>query len=223
MQLDIREQYNQFPKEFSINQADKNQVNRTMTYDVVNPHLSGANVLDLCCGDGIDSGYFAQQGAKVTGIDASSELIKIAKSEYPHIQFDVGLAEKLPYADNQFDVVYSKYAIMTSADMEPIFTEVTRVLKPGGIFVYLVTHPIRQFMEKKQQNANYFKKEIVDCVILDGTVTVKEPTHKLTEYLNKDFFEKFEMLDYTEAWDPAAEQVNDAVYPGFMIIKARKK
>lgn len=223
MQLDIREQYNQFPGEFSINQADKNQVNRAMSYEVVNPHLSGAHVLDLGCGDGIDSGYFAKQGAKVVGVDASSELIKIAKSEYPHIQFDVGLAEKLPYADNQFDVVYSKYAIMTSADMEPIFSEVTRVLKPGGIFVYLVTHPIRQFMEKRQYNANYFKKEIVDCVILDGTVTVKEPTHKFTEYLNKNFFEKFEMLDYTEAWDPAAEQVNGSVYPGFMIIKARKK
>lgn len=223
MQLDIREQYNQFSNEFSVNQQEKNQINRTMAYEMVNSHLANSTVLDLCCGDGIDAGYFAQQGAKVVGLDASEGLINIAKATYPHIRFDVGLAEKLPYADNQYDVVYSKYAIMTSADMEPIFKEVQRVLKPGGVFVYLVTHPIRQFMEKKQHNANYFKKEIVDCVILDGTVTVKEPTHKFTEYFNKDFFEKFELVDYTEAYDPAAEMVNGAVYPGFMIIKAKKK
>lgn len=223
MQLDIREQYNQFPKEFSINQTTKNQVNRTMAYEMVNPHLINANVLDLCCGDGVDAGYFTQQGAKVVGIDASEGLINLARTDYPHIRFDVGLAEQLPYENEQFDVVYSKYAIMTSADMQPIFNEAHRVLKPGGVFVYLVTHPIRQFMEKKQHNANYFKKEIVDCVILDGTVTVKEPTHKFTEYFNKDFFEKFELVDFTEAYDPAAEMVSGAVYPGFMIIKAKKK
>lgn len=223
MQLDLREQYNQFPQEFSFNQVDKNQVNRVMAYEVVAPHLANAEVLDLCCGDGTDAGYFTQQGAKVTGIDASQALVNLAKTEYPHIKFDVGLAEQLPYENEKFDVVYSKYAIMTSADMQPIFDEAYRVLKTGGVFVYLVTHPIRQFMEKKQSNANYFKKEIVDCVILDGTVTVKEPTHKFAEYFNKGFFEKFELVDFSEAYDPAAEMVNGAVYPGFMIIKAKKK
>lgn len=223
MQLDIREQYNQFSKEFSVNQQYKNQLSRQYCYESIKPHLTNSTTLDLCCGDGIDAGYFTEKGAKVIGIDGSKELINLAKTTYPHIQFDVGFAEALPYEDEKFDNVYSKYAIMTSPNMEPIFSEVHRVLKPGGTFVCLVTHPIRQLMEKKKASPNYFKQEIVDSVILDATVTVQEPTHQFSEYFNKSFFEKFEMVDYREAYDPAAEQINGAVYPGFMIIKARKK
>lgn len=223
MSVDIREQYNEFPEAFSNNQKTQNQKSREMAYAIIQEDLTNSFTLDLCCGDGDDSVYFEQNGAKVIGIDASKEMIDLARKNNPNIKFDVGLAESLPYEDSLFDNVFSKYAIMTSADMKPIFSEVHRVLKPGGIFVYLVTHPIRQYLEKKDAKADYFKQEIVDSVILDATVTVHEPTHTFTEYFNKDFFDKFELLDYQEAFDPAAEQINGAVYPGFVVIKARKK
>ena len=223
MQKDIRKQYNEFSKEFSHNQLDKNQINRDIMYKFVGSDLSNKKVLDLACGDGIDASYYQEIGGEVIGLDASDELINIAKEKYPNVEFTSGLAEKLPYENNAFDCVFTKYAIMTSADMTPIFNEVHRVLKKDGIFVYLVTHPFRQFLERKNLTEDYFTQTEVKSHILDNTVTVIEPTHTMNEYFNKDFFSKYEMIDFQEVFDPAAEQINGGEYPGFFIVKAKKK
>ena len=223
MQQDLRNQYNNFSKDFSVNQLVKNHINREEAYKMIAPHLSGLDILDIGCGDGTDVAYFQNKGARAIGIDASEDLIKIARHSHPTLQFNIGYAEKLPYASNEFDSVYSKYAIMTSENLKPIFSEIHRVLKPGGVMVCLVAHPFRHYIEKKRIDANYFKKEVVSSVLFDGAVTVQEPSHNMMDYFNKNFFENFEMVDYLEAFDPTAEQINGAVYPGFMIIKARKK
>lgn len=111
---------------------------------------------------------------------------------------------------------------MTSAELEPIFAEVERVLKPGGTFLLLVTHPIRQLYEKKKSEKDYFQKEIVDSICFDGAVTFKEPSHTLKEYFSPFMFANFILEDYDEQFDPAAEKIIDT-YPGFLILKWRKK
>lgn len=223
MKKDIRKQYDDFAKDFSINQTEQNQVNREYLYSYVSDNVENKKILDLCCGDGVDSEYFRQLGANVIGIDGSSELIKIANDKYSKNKFDIGMAEELPYDDQSFDVVYSKYAIMTSANIQPIFNEIYRVLKSGGEFIYLVTHPTRQFFERRTLDANYFSQTNVKSHILDRTVTVIEPTHTFNEYFNADFFSKFELLNFEEVFDPAAESIYGAKYPGFFIVKAKKK
>ncbi|MCB9809160.1 class I SAM-dependent methyltransferase [Candidatus Nomurabacteria bacterium] len=222
--IDLRTQYdNGITQDFSIHQRDKNQINRELMYTLIGNDLKNKKILDLGCGDGIDTEYYQTQGAHAIGIDASTGLIDIAQAHYPEIEFTVGFAEELPYEDNSFDMVLSKYAIQTSADMQPIFDEVNRVLKPGGMFIYLVTHPLRQFMERRDLTQDYFSQSTVVCKILDNTVTLEEPTHTMNEYFNTNFFLNFSMVDFIEAWDPAAEQIGGGKYPGFFIVKAQKK
>ncbi len=220
---DIRTQYDEFAQDFSVNQEEKNQINRFEMRSMTGTDLTNQKVLDLACGDGIDAEYYRTIGATVVGLDASQSLIDIAKTKYPSVEFIQGFAENIPFENNSFDAVFTKYAIMTSPDMKQIFNEMFRVLKPGGLLVYLVTHPFRQFIERKKLASDYFKQVIVDCLILEGTVELKEPTHTMNEYFNLDFFSKFEMIDYKEVWDPAAEQINGGKYPGFFIVKAKKK
>lgn len=224
MLSNIREQYNTIAETFSVEHHSGNQINRVLARQAMLPYATPASfMLDLCCGDGTDTDFFARNGVHVTGIDASEKLINMARNAYPHILFNVGLAEQLPYENDLFNCVFSKYAIQTSEHIEPILNEVWRVLKPGGVFIYLVTHPLRQFLEKKKLNANYFKQEIVSSVILDKTITVYEPTHIFAEYFNSKFFQRFEMIDFVESFDPAAERIHEAVYPGFFLVTARKK
>lgn len=228
MKQDIRKQYNNFAQDFSQNQnisEHSNNQNRADFYKYFNsiPSDTNTNLLDLCCGDGYDADQFFMKGFNVRGIDASEELIKIAKNKYPHISFDLGFAESLPYDNESFDIVSSKYALMTSQDMKLSFNEVHRVLKQEGFFIYLVTHPIRQYFEKRNINSNYFEQEIVESNILNNTVTLHEPTHTFNEYFNADFFSKFEMIDFKESFDPAAEQVDGRIYPGYFIVVCKKK
>jgi len=221
--MDLREQYNNFSSEFSREHVKKNQINRKVMYEFIGETLKNKKVLDLACGDGTDANYYHEIGGTIYGIDASKELISIAQQKYPNVIFEVGYAEELPHKDNYFDCVFSKYAIMTSNDMKPIFSEMYRVLKPGGLLVYLVTHPFRQFFERKNLADDYFEQTTVDSLILGSTILVKEPTHTMNDYLNKTFLSQFELIDYLEVFDPAAEQIYGAKYPGFFVLKAMKK
>ena len=224
--MDLSKQYNNFADDFSKNQdlgENSNNLNREVFYSHLDFVKPGMKLLDLACGDGTDLVYYKKLGADIYGLDASEELIKIAKTKLEGVDLKVGLFENIPFKDAYFDVVLSKYAIMTSENMAPVFKEIHRVLKPGGMMMYLVTHPFRQFFEKKEEKADYFEKKIVDSHILGNTVTVKEPTHIMTEFLNDFLFKNFDVQSYDERWDPAAEFIDGKKYPGFLILKAKKR
>ena len=219
---DLSHQYDPLADTFEAVLDKGNRVSRGAFRDAL-PSLEGKSVLDIGCGEGSDCAFYLESGAKmVSGLDASKELLEKAKNKYPGIDFQYGVFEKIPFGDNKFDIVLSKYALMTSDDLEPIFSEVDRVLKPNGIFIFLVTHPIRQFYEKKKAGKDYFKKEIVDSVCFDGALIFKEPTHTLKEYFSPFLLSKFTLEGYDEQFDPAAEKIVD-IYPGFSIFKWLKR
>jgi|CXWL01.1.fsa_nt_gi ubiquinone/menaquinone biosynthesis C-methylase UbiE len=228
MAKNISRQYDAFAETFSVNHSvgeNSNNKNRSHFYSLLGdlPFVPKATILDLACGDGLDANHYKENGFEVMGIDASKELVRIARGKYPNIDFKVGLAEKLPYQDECFNAVFSKYAIMTSKDMQPIFTEAHRVLKEGGYFAYLVTHPFRQYFEKKSKEADYFQQEMVTSNILNNSVSVNEPSHTFNEFLSRNFLEKFDIINFEEAFDPAAERVEGRTYPGYFIVVAKKR
>ena len=89
--------------------------------------------------------------------------------------------------------------------------------------MYLVTHPFRQYFEKKELEGDYFEQKIVDSNILNNSILVKEPSHTLNEYLNDFLFSNFEVQLFEEYWDAAAEQIDGKKYPGYFILKAKKR
>jgi ubiquinone/menaquinone biosynthesis C-methylase UbiE len=225
--MDLSKQYNNFAEDFSNNLdrdgANSNRQSREAFYSHIDFLKPGMKLLDLACGDGFDFVFYKKFGVDIYGLDASEELLKMAEKRMIAVELKSGLFEDIPFEDNFFDAVLSKYAIMTSANMEPVFKEIYRVLKPGGMMLYLVTHPFRQFFEKREDKPDYFEQKIVDSHILANTVTVQEPTHIMTEYLNNFLFKNFDVQSYDERWDPAAEFIDEIKYPGFFILKAKKR
>lgn len=102
--------------------------------------LSGRRVLDLGCGAGGISVYLAetQAAGEVVGVDVEEPVVEAARARVRR----AGLSAKvriekvspgpLPFADNSFDVVFSKDAMVHIADKEALFADLCRVLKPGG-------------------------------------------------------------------------------------------
>ncbi len=224
--MDLSKQYNNLAKTFSEVQdqgENSNRDNRQKFYDQINFIKSGTKLLDLGCGDGLDLVYYKSLGAEAFGIDASKELINIAQQRLPESDIRVAVFEKIPHKDGYFDVVLSKYAIQTSAKLKPIFREILRVLKPGGVLMYLVTHPFRQYFEKKDSRADYFERKIVDSLILNNQILVKEPSHTMNDYLDEFLFDNFDVQLYREYWDASAEQIDGKKYPGYFILKAKKR
>lgn len=99
----------------------------------------GLKILDIGCGGGLLSEEFAKHGAEVTGVDISENSIKIAQQHAKlnnlEIEYKVGIAENLPFTEN-FDVVVCTDVLEHVENLEKCLSEVTRVLKPSGIFLY---------------------------------------------------------------------------------------
>jgi SAM-dependent methyltransferase len=100
----------------------------------------GERVLDLGCGAGTDSLVAARMvglEGHVTGIDMTPEMLDKARRSAAemgaeNVEFVESEAEELPFADASFDVVISNGVIDLIPDKDAVFSELYRVLVPGG-------------------------------------------------------------------------------------------
>jgi ubiquinone/menaquinone biosynthesis C-methylase UbiE len=90
---------------------------------------TGTTVLDLACGSGEFCALATEAGAHATGIDASHNMIELARQAAPRAEFHVRTLGQLPWQDNTFDVVTAFNALFFAADPEAAFAEAVRVSK----------------------------------------------------------------------------------------------
>lgn len=100
------------------------------------------SVLDLCCGSGQTTQFLVKYSQNVTGLDASPLSLRRAKQNVPQANYVEAFAEKMPFADHQFDIVHTSAALheMQPQQLREILQEVYRVLKPGGVFTLVDFH-----------------------------------------------------------------------------------
>ena len=106
----------------------------------------GQTVLEVGCGAGVDLARFAKGGAVVTGVDLTPSAIGLARANFEqqglHGDFQVADGEKLPFADDTFDLVYAHGVVQYTANPQRLAGEVRRVLKPGGHAIFQVYNRI---------------------------------------------------------------------------------
>lgn len=89
----------------------------------------GQRVLDLACGTGDLARSFARAGARPIGLDRSAGMLRSARTLAPLVRAD---AEALPLATGSMDALASAFALRNFVDLSAVFSEVARVLRPGG-------------------------------------------------------------------------------------------
>lgn len=99
---------------------------------------SDEQVLELGCGPGEVSGYLSRLSVNCVGTDASPKMIECAKRIFPAIKFEVHDFFNLTYEDHSFYAVIAYYAIVNypAPAIATILSQVYRVLKPGGLFLF---------------------------------------------------------------------------------------
>jgi ubiquinone/menaquinone biosynthesis C-methylase UbiE len=101
-----------------------------------------AKILDLCCGSGQVTGILLEHSDDVTGLDVSPLSLSRCRRNVPQAKYVEALAEEMPFAEGEFDLVHTSAAMheMTRSQLEQIFAQVYRVLKPGGVFTMVDFH-----------------------------------------------------------------------------------
>ena len=116
--------------------------------------LEDRDVLEIGCGGAQCSVAFALRGARVTALDLSAEQLRFAKAlaarhqvEIDFVQHDMG--DLAPIASASRDIVFSAFALQFVEDRTRTFREVRRVLRPGGVFVFSLDHPLFRKVDRE--------------------------------------------------------------------------
>lgn len=104
----------------------------------------GKDVLEIGCGAAQCARWVSAHGGRVVATDLSRRMLQaLPKTDLP-VSFVQCDARRLPMASHSFDAAFSAYgALPFVADIASVHQEVFRVLRPGGRWVFSVTHPIR--------------------------------------------------------------------------------
>lgn len=224
MNTQVLKQYNQWADEHDWKTVKYDKESRKTFYSFLDFEVKGKKLLDIGCGSGYDLLHYKKMGGNCYGVDASEAEVQIAQTRFPEEKIKLGYSYELPFENNSFDIIVSKYAAQTFEDIALFYKEVNRILKPGGYFVLLATSTMRHFLEKTGKQRDYFKKEVVTSWIYDHSLPLQEISHTMNDYLSDYFLENFILEKFIEEYDEVStEHINNEKYPGYFIIKARKK
>lgn len=99
---------------------------------------AGQRVLEVGCGTGVFLRAASDCGARVVGLDASTELIELARERVPEAELHVGDMQFLPFESDTFDAVTGFNSFFFAADMVAALREAGRVARPGSPVVIQV-------------------------------------------------------------------------------------
>lgn len=203
--------------------------------------LVDKRILEFGAGAAQCSRFLALQGCRpvasdISGamLDAAATLNRVRGIDFPLVQADV-LA--LPFLDASFDVAFTSFgALSFIEDLGAAFSELARVLTPGGRLAYSALHPVRWMfpdsphLDAMTVHTSYFSREPYVERDDDGELTYVEFPHTLSEHtaaLAQAGFLTEQM------WEPEWPENRDVVWggwgperskwlPGTLIVRSRK-
>lgn len=156
-------------------------------------------ILDLGCGMGTTLIKLVKEykkGELFIGVDFSDQMIKrarensleLSKELQEKLGFFVTDVQELPYMNNKFDLIYSECVLNLVPNRDKVMSEVNRVLKPGGTFIYTDFASLKPVPEEIRRNLSL----VSGCRA--GSIMLEENISLMKEY----GFSNVKYIDFTE-------------------------
>ncbi len=227
-------QWNKNAKVWDKLQGEEGDINHKLFIDPAIVKLLGdiaeKNILDAGCGNGYWTRRLAKKAKKVTGIDFSSDLLKIAKNKNnpPNTEFlmmDAG--GNLDFPSIKFDIILSSMVLHYVHDLSKTSKEFKRVLKPGGIAVIVVQHPIYQLYFRAQdkaglksdifrKTAGYFERIALPQLTFFGKAVFNINSRPLEDYITPFLDNGFVLSGFVE---PEMPKELVKIYPKYKRLR----
>lgn len=198
------------------------------------PEIAGKRILDAGCGPGVYAEILVQMGAEVVALDANPKMIAHARARLGDQAQVIQASLEAPLdflGDVSFDVVMAPLVMDYLCDWRATLAEFHRVLKPGGMLVFSLEHPMMKYFDF-QAESNYFAVEQVSYTWRGFGSPVEVPTYRrpLGEVLNPLIETGFALDKVLEPLPTEAFKVHEPEHyeklirePGFMCIRAIKR
>ena len=171
------------------------------------------HILDVATGTGWSARNVARTGARVSAVDISSELLTAARELSGHVRpaidFRLGDAERLPFADASFDGVISTFGVMFAQDQQQAARELGRVLRKGGRLALATWQPegsVAKFLGMIARHS--------DAPPPPASPLAWGDPHHVEALLGRDFALMFEP-GVNNAYHPNTEHIWDKYAEGF--------
>lgn len=203
--------------------------------------VGGQRVVEIGCGAAAAARWLATKGAEVVALDLSAGMLRHAVKSAEHCGVRVPLvqadATHLPFADESFDIACTAFgAVPFVNDSAAVMREVFRVLKPGGRWVFAVTHPMRWiFLDDPGEGGlvaihSYFDRRPYVEYDESGTATYVEHHRTVGDRLRELVAAGFVLTDIVEPeWPEDNRQVwgqwsplRGRIFPGTSIFCSAK-
>ncbi|KKU29255.1 MAG: ubiquinone/menaquinone biosynthesis methyltransferase [Candidatus Amesbacteria bacterium GW2011_GWA2_47_11b] len=179
------------------------------------PNLEKKEIICIGCGSGEECKSLKMLGAKrIVGIDASSQLINLAKNAYPDYEFYSMNMESMKFPSASFDFAYSSLTLHYVNSWSKTLKQTYRILKPGGTFLFSIHHPLKTAMS--------FKRDKEKATRILGYVKYRllEKGKVYGDYLNEREIEDkiFNRLKITYFHRPMSLLLKDIFSSNFKIV-----
>lgn len=178
-----------------------------------NINWQGLDALEVGCGRGGGTSYIMRyfQPKSMVGIDITSAAIKFCNQYYAvdGLSFEIGDAEVLQFPDNSKDVILNVESSGNYPNIEKFFSEVVRVLKPNGYFLYADLRPTTKVDDWHKQMKRMELKVIKEEIINDNVVMALELDNERKRKLIQKYSPK---ILYKTVDDFAGMQGSNFVY-----------
>jgi SAM-dependent methyltransferase len=192
--------------------------------------VQGLDVLDAACGAGFYAAELAARGARVVAFDASERMVELVAKRVPQEVRVVRavLGERLPFPNDEFDLVVCALAIHHVNDRAAVFREFFRVVRRGGAVVFSTQHPTTDWLRK---GGSYFDVRQEEDVWTRGALSYtvrfwREPLTTLSAAATSAGFWIERLVEprpsdsMRERWPETWEQLNRE--PGFLVMRLIK-
>ena len=201
------------------------------------PELAGLDLLGLACGGGQQAPIFAAAGANVTVLDNSMRQLEqdqgVGRREGLAIRSVLGDMRDLSCFDSEsFDIVFNPCSVSFIPEVQPVFDEAYRILRPGGLLMCGFVNPVRYVFDEADLEAERLTVRHALPYTDDTRLTAAEQnklradgepfvfSHSLEQLLGGQIKSGFRIMDLYE--DRSIDDPLAQVMPLFLATRSRK-
>lgn len=192
--------------------------------------FKGCKILGLASGGGQQMPIFAALGAEVTVLDYSERQLEkevmMSKKEGYNIRIvRADMTEKLPFEDSEFDLIFSPVSFVYVEDIEPIFKECYRILRPNGVLLCGLDNGVNFISNNEDVIENQFpfnplKNKDQYKMLQDDDCGIQF-SHNMEENIGGQLKAGFTLVDIYDDYNGEG-RLNDLKIPTFIATKAIK-